>query len=203
MAREHGFTFLADGEEVLAFVERGLLVPIAANGDYRLKEIAFPYARRAVATFLERLAAGYREVCGEALVVTSLTRPRSRQPRNASARSVHPTGMALDLRRPWHRTCRGWLEGTLVYLEGQGVLEATRERRPPHYHIAVFPQPYERYLARLAGGVEPITHLVASGDTLWSIAHRYRTTIEGLKAANRLGSSRIFPGQLLQVPSAR
>ena len=82
-------------------------------------------------------------------MVTSLTRPLSRQPRNASSRSVHPTGMALDVRRSNSRSCRSWLESVLLSLEGSGVLEATRESYPPHYHIAVYPQPYARYVDNL------------------------------------------------------
>ena len=59
----------------------------------------------------ERLGGQYRGACGEQLVITSLTRPATLQPRNASERSVHPTGMALDIRYSWDRSCRRWLEG--------------------------------------------------------------------------------------------
>jgi hypothetical protein len=59
-----------------------------------------------VQTFVERLSSQYHNACGERLVVTSLTRPASEQPRNASDRSVHPTGMAIDLRLSTKGTCR-------------------------------------------------------------------------------------------------
>ena len=98
-------------------------------------------------TFIERLSDQYRDACGERLVVTSLTRPITRQPPNASAISVHPTGMAVDLRRSDSSGCRQWLETVLLDLEGKGVLEATREQYPPHYHVAVFPNPYLQYVA--------------------------------------------------------
>jgi hypothetical protein len=66
---------------------------------------------------------------------------------NASAISVHPTGMAIDLRRSDSSGCRQWLETVLLDLEGKGVIEATREQYPPHYHVAVFPNPYLQYVA--------------------------------------------------------
>ena len=84
-----------------------------------------------------RLSAQYHSSCGEKLTVTSLLRPRDRQPANSVAHSVHPTGMAIDLRIPSSQKCRAWLERTLLSLEKQHVVEATWERYPPHYHVAV------------------------------------------------------------------
>ena len=43
------------------------------------------YARPEVVLFLERLGKQYREACGEPLVVTSLTRPKSSQPHSRTA----------------------------------------------------------------------------------------------------------------------
>jgi hypothetical protein len=59
--------------------------------------------------------------------------------------------MALDLRRPAAGACRRWLESTLLYLEEKKVLDATLERRPPHYHVAVFPDDYVAYVSRITG----------------------------------------------------
>lgn len=100
--------------------------------------------------------------------------------------------------------CRSWLENLLLYLERQDVVEATRESYPPHYHVAVFPQAYARYVARLAsrdeipGGV--VEYQVREGDSLWEIAREMGVTIGEIRAANRLSSDRIHPGQRLQVP---
>ncbi len=199
-ARRHDFTFLRTPSEVRQFVDKGLLVPLRGNANYTLHAVSYPYARPEVKVFIERLSAQYRASCGEQLVVTSLTRPTTRQPGNASPRSVHPTGMALDLRRSWKSSCRRWLESTLLYLEGRGVLEAARERRPPHYHVAVFPKPYAGYVANL--GNETVNeYYVVRGDTLYEIARRHATTVGMVKRANGLRGDRIYPGQVLKLPA--
>ena len=149
VAKAHDYTFLRTTTDVGRFVDRGYLVPISGNSNFELAGVSFPYARPQVRTFVQRLSAQYRSACGERLVVTSLTRPQSRQPRNASSQSVHPTGMAIDLRVSERRSCRQWLEETLLSLERRGVLDATREYRPPHYHIALYPSQYDAYVTRL------------------------------------------------------
>jgi nucleoid-associated protein YgaU len=153
VAIQHDYTFLRTSVQVRRFVDAGYLVKVPGNADYELASVSHPYARPAVKLFIERLSAQYRAACGEKLVVTSLTRPLSEQPRNASALSVHPAGMAVDLRVSGRAACRNWLERTLMSLERRGVLDAIREQRPPHYHVALFPEPYTRYVASLGGSV--------------------------------------------------
>ena len=205
-ARRHDFTYLRGPAQVRRFVDAGRLVPVDGDRDYALTDVSFPFARPVVKLFIERLSGQFRRACGTRLVVTSLTRPQSYQPRNASDRSVHPTGMALDLRRP-RGTCRQWLERTLLYLEDQGVIEATAERRPPHYHVAVFPNQYaahvDRLTARAVGRARlPRVYTVRRGDTLWGIARRHRTSTSALRLANGLSSTRIYPRQVLTVPES-
>jgi len=202
-AERHDFTYLRGTVQVRQFVDAGILVAVDGNHDYTLKDVSFPFGRPEVKLFIERLSGQYHEACGERLVVTSLTRPKSKQPRNASNRSVHPTGMAIDLRRP-RGTCRRWLEGTLLYLEDQGVLEGTAERSPPHYHVAVFPIQYAAYVERLieagAGSApQPRVYTVRRGDSLWRIARHHGASVGALRRANGLTSTRIYPGQSLDV----
>lgn len=228
-ALDYDYTFLTDPAHVRSFVRQKLLVPLEGNRNYELDdEVSFPYARPEVRTFIERLSRQYRDACGEVLVVTSLTRPKNRQPGNSSKRwSVHPTGMAVDLRRSNTPACRRWIERVLLQLEGAGTLQATHERRPPHYHIAVYTKDYARYVAQLEAGqpavAEPramvatqaaagadkstgsssgslVRYRVRSGDSLWSIARAHGITVARLKAANNLTSSRIYAGQRLDVP---
>lgn len=143
VAQQHDYSYLRTTQEVMAAVNGGVLVAVHGNEDLELAGggVSFPYARPEVKTFLEQLAHAYHAACGEPLVVTSLTRPISRQPWNASPISVHPTGMAVDMRHSDRRACRQWMDSTLLALEGEGMIEATRERWPPHYHVAVFPDP--------------------------------------------------------------
>jgi hypothetical protein len=200
-AQRHDFTFIVTRSQLERFVQRGYLVRVRENDDFRLHGVSFPYARPQVKLFIERLSSQYRAACGQQLVITSLTRPKNYQPRNASPRSVHPTGMAIDMRRPNNWTCRSWLESVLVTLEAEGVLEANLERRPPHYHVAVFPQPYARYVENLSRNPKTVaTYLVSRGDTLTAIARRHRTSVDVVKAKNGLRSDRIYAGQLLEVP---
>lgn len=212
-AHAHQFTFLDTPGDVHRFVEHGYLVRIAGDRNYTVKPgVPFPYARPEVRLFLERLGEQYRSACGEQLVVTSLTRPRTRQPRNASARSVHPTGMAMDIRVSWNRRCRDWIESVFLGLEARGLLEANREYYPPHYHVALFPDPYTSYVASLEGGSEMESaetvvaasrYTVRRGDTLWHIARRHGTSVAVIKAANSIRSSSIRPGQVLEIPTQR
>ena len=211
-ALAHDFTFLKNSSHVSRFVELGLLVPLRGNADYAVhRGVSFKYARPEVKMFVERLSSQYRRACGEQLVVTSLTRPKSRQPHNSSELSVHPTGMAGDLRRSNSIACRRWLEDVLLDLENAEVLEASRERRPPHYHIALYPKPYARYVervevarkARLAAGAPEdrlLRYQVRNGDSLWAIARAHGTTVDRLKSVNKLRGTKIYAGQLLEVP---
>ena len=206
VARQHDFTFIDSPERLQYFASQGWLVRVRPTSDFALHAVSFPFARPEVDLFIRRLSSQYRAACGEQLVVTSLTRPTTRQPRNASDRSVHPTGMALDLRYSWDGRCRAWLERVLLDLERGGMLEATRERTPVHYHVAIFPSQYSAYVDRLkrgraAAAQESLAYTVRSGDSLWTIARTHGTSVDDLKAANLLDGSRIYVGQVLDVPA--
>ncbi len=210
-ARVHDFTYLESANQVERFVKAGYLAQVRPNRDFTLHGVSYPFVRPEARTFILRLSSQYRRACGEKLVVTSLTRPLSRQPRNASPRSVHPTGMAIDVRRSNSRACRSWLENVLLSLEKAGVLEATRESYPPHYHIAVYPQPYARYVDQLTSrqadsrmaSADGESYTVRAGDSLWEIAQTHGTTVDRIKQENNLRGSRIYAGQRLRLPATR
>lgn len=197
-AHDYGYSFLKTSQAVKQFVEAGYLVAVPATATMELHAVSYPYARPAVKLFLERLSAQYFAACGEKLTVTSLTRPIEKQPVNASEASVHPTGMALDLRIPRVGKCKTWLEKTLLTLEGEGVLDVTQERSPPHYHVALFTRPYEAYVARVAGSGSDYT--VRRGDTLSTIARKAGLSVDQLRAANGLRGDLINVGQVLRIP---
>ncbi len=220
-ARSNDITFYRTGTGVRSAARDGELVRMSGNDDYRLAGVSYPYALAATRTFVQRLGAQYREVCGEKLVITSGVRPTTLRLANSTDRSVHPTGMAVDIRKPRGGRCLSWLRETLMHLEQEGVIEATEERRPPHFHVAVFPSPYRRYVGNTGGSggsgetrtasrggssssssrASRTTYRVRNGDSLWEIARRHDTTVDRLRAANDMRSNRIVAGQVLIIPT--
>lgn len=214
-AEARGYSRARTTEDVYEAVRNGALVRLSGNQDYEIKPtVSLPFARPELGRFIAGLGAEYRAACGDRLVVTSLVRPRDRQPRNAHPHSTHQLGLAMDLRQSWKRSCRDWLETTLLSLERQGTLEASRERNPPHYHVVLFGDPYfdrveaapsapPRLAVATAGEDRAEAgHLVQRGDTLWRIADRYRVDLESLRAVNGLRGNTIRPGQVLRLPAA-
>ena len=221
-AHDHELTFFRNGTGVRSAVDRGDLVKLKGNADFRIHQVTYPYVLPTTVTFVTRLAGQYRARCGEKMVVTSAVRPRSFRLANSVDKSVHPAGMAVDIRRPNGARCAAWLRETLLSLEAKGVLDATEERNPPHFHVVVFPEPYRAYLGRRAdpspaarksaarsssasagsSAAERKTHRVKRGETLSHIARRHGTSVERIKAANSLRSSRIVTGQVLRIPAS-
>lgn len=152
MARQHAvavasdLSFVGTLEEMEALAEEGELVPVDGGRHYEVMDWVFPFGIPDVRTFVERMAVQYRRACGEAMVVTSLTRPYSEQLPNSHQLSVHPAGMAIDLRIPRTPDCREFLEARLLAMEEEALLDITRELSPPHYHVALFPEPYAAWV---------------------------------------------------------
>jgi len=144
------YSFVRTPAQLKALVADSALVRVRENGDLELSNVSYPFTRPAVRDFVDWLAAEYRDATGSPLVVTSLTRPASLQPKNASPLSVHPAGMAVDLRIPAKTAALDWLEHTLLSLEQAGVVDVTREHHPPHLHVAVFPEQFTKYAAEHA-----------------------------------------------------
>jgi LysM repeat protein len=232
LARSYGFNFINTASEVQRNINSSQLVRVNPGRYLALHDVSFPYAVSETKLFLDRLSSQYYSACGEKLTVTSLLRPRNRQPANASVRSVHPTGMAVDLRIPAKQRCRSWLENTLLSLEKERVLDVTRERHPPHYHVAVYAKQYETRVASIYGSNfgQPVTELrsrserevtevatvaskpvartatqqtyvVRKGDSLSKIADRTGVSVPQLRAANGLRGNLINAGQKLRIPS--
>lgn len=187
----------------------GRLVRLTPGATMTLHSVGYPYVRPSTRLFVDRLSGQYMDACGEQLIVTSAVRPARRQPANSTERSVHPTGMAVDLRKPHKAKCLRWLRSTLLELEDANLIEATEEHAPAHFHVAVFPTPYTRYAtakAKAEGGTQLASHTattykVHSGDTLWDIARDHRTTVDAILSANDLSDDVIQPGQELRIPS--
>ena len=145
-----GLDFYETTTQVRRAIVRGELVALPGNANYTVSNVRTPYVRPQTKSFIADLAADYRRTCGEPMVVTSATRPMSRKLVNSSSLTVHPTGMAVDLRKPSGR-CLTWLRRTLLAAERRGAIEATEERRPPHFHVAVLPVRYQKTSLASAG----------------------------------------------------
>ena len=42
-------------------------------------------------------------------------------------------------------------------------------------------------------------HTVKSGESLWSIASKYNTSVDSIKKSNNLSNNMIFPGQVISI----
>lgn len=136
-----GIPFVRSNGELERRAADGEYVALSrATQDYRLKGVGSPYVRAATRDFVTRFAADYARTCNEALTVTSAMRPSSIRLRNSVEKSVHPTGMAVDLRAS-RSGCLGWMRTTLLGYERQGIIDATEEHHPVHFHVVVLRQP--------------------------------------------------------------
>ena len=141
-ARRDGLPFARSRREIERGAREGEYVRLArSTSAYRLRGVAVPYVRAETRAFVASFGADYRRSCGEPLTVTSAMRPTSMHLANSVQKTVHPTGMAVDLRAPRRSACRNWMRSSLLGLERQGVLNATEERRPAHFHVVVFRAP--------------------------------------------------------------
>jgi LysM repeat protein len=220
-AHTHDLAFLEAPADVYSAAMSGALEMISITEDLTLDKASFPFVLPNTKRFADSLAAKYHAACGERLVVTSGARPIDEQPRNASPKSVHPTGMAVDFHKP-AEPCLSWLRKSLLQLEDAHVIEATEEHHPPHFHVAVLSQLREPPIRKLASAT-PVpaaashgsnsatesgdvslssadhTYRVRAGDNLWTIAERHNTTPKDLEKLNGLHSSRLRVGQLLKL----
>ncbi|MCB1705556.1 MAG: LysM peptidoglycan-binding domain-containing protein [Halioglobus sp.] len=214
-AQSYGLTFVNTSSGLNSAIRANRLMRVSPDRYMDLHNVSFPYAVPGTRLFLSRLSSQYYSQCGEKLTVTSLLRPRDRQPANSVAHSIHPTGMAVDLRVPKSAKCRSWLENTLLSLEREKVVDVTRERYPPHYHVAVYAEHYETRVAALTGSPAPSAdsgsnssyagsyqrYVVQKGDTLSEIARRNGVQVAQLRAVNTLRGNLINVGQKLRIPS--
>ena len=80
------------------------------------------------------------------------------------------------------------------------MLDVTRERNPPHYHVAVFSTPYQNYVATISNSTRE--YRVRRGDTLSGIARTMGIPLAQLRAVNGLSGDLINIGQRLRIPSS-
>ena len=139
-AQKRDLAFPKTRREVDRAVAAGTYVRLTNGRNYQLRNVQFPYVLPATRSVVLDLAARYVRACGQKLVVTSAIRPTSVRLLNSNAKTVHPTGLAVDLRRPSGR-CRTWLREALLKMEKAGTIDATEERFPAHFHLVVYRSP--------------------------------------------------------------
>jgi LysM repeat protein len=229
-AHEKDLAFLHSRGDIYQAAAEGDLSLLNINEDVTLERVTFPFVLPATRGFVDSLGAQYHAACGERLAVTSGARPIEEQPRNASPKSVHPTGMAVDFRKPPPGPCLTWLRAALIDLEKRGVVEATEERHPAHFHVAVLNQrpTTPRVIAAStapastnnASATPPAkttvvsngdvsspsekkhgsSYTVRAGDNLWNIAKKHGTTPDQIQKLNGLKTSRLRVKQVLKLP---
>lgn len=186
IAIREDYSFLRTPKQVRALATSGALVQVAETEHLALSKVSYPFTRPEVRDFVERFAARYHEATGTRLIVTSLTRPSALQPGNAHKLSVHPAGMAVDLRVPTDSAARAYLEKALLDMEKAGALDVTREHTPPHYHVAVFADKYQAYAARQ--------------DSLDAVAHARIAAAAASSAAPRIAPDATAPVRERALP---
>lgn len=136
-----GATFYQTMDEARAAISSGKFVPLYGNQYYATYHMTLAYATPQAKAFIEALAPQFVEHCDEMMVVTSALRPKEKSPRNGSPWTVHPTGIAVDIRKPRNQACKPWLRQVLLDYQNQGYVDATEEFHPPHFHVAVIKAP--------------------------------------------------------------
>lgn len=97
-----------------------------------------------------------------------------------------------DLRRWNHMSAKGQPQrGTSIRVSGETVAEASVVDAPAT----------DTPRGRASGATATRTHLVRPGETLESIARRHGITVQQLRRANKMTSSRVQAGQRLKLPA--
>jgi LysM repeat protein len=127
-----------------------------------------------------------------------LRKQLSRIERQASG-GVSPTIMELPIEKPLRPVSIGMKETVSVddHLEGHRVLPQSDEVMSGETSV-------DRW-GVLAQPLVPVTQsrvVIKHGDTLWSLAQRYRTSVHQLMAVNALSSDYIQAGQSLWLPES-
>ena len=114
----------------------GHFVPF--EGPYLLVLAKRPYALPSTVAFVTQMSVAYNAAgCGK-LVVRDALRLTTERPKNGSIHSVHPAGMAIDIRVKYIKSeCADWLRSYFRLKEAAGKVDGTHELEPEHLHVVV------------------------------------------------------------------
>jgi len=75
---------------------------------------------------------------------------------------------------------------------------------PAPVAVAPTPAPVAPTETPVPASERPATYTIAQGDSLWTVAHKYGTTVVALRKLNNLKKGALLhPGQVLQLPPAK
>jgi hypothetical protein len=136
-------------------IANGYFVPL--EGPYLLVLADRPYALPSTVKFIAEMSVAYNAAgCGK-LVVRDALRLTSEQPPNGSPHSVHPAGMAVDIRTKYiPSVCADWLLSYVRLKESAGKVDATHELRPEHLHVVVPIEPRTPLLVQSSPDSTPV-----------------------------------------------
>lgn len=117
-------------------IANGYFVPF--EGPYLHVLADRPYALPSTVAFVTEMSVAYNTAgCGK-LVVRDALRLTTERPANGSIHSVHPAGMAVDIRVKYiKRECADWLRSYIRLKEVAGKVDGTHELEPEHLHVVV------------------------------------------------------------------
>ena len=214
-AKDSGYEFAATEDRLVEMVEEGMLVELEENASLKFNNVSRPYVLPVVAEFVYRLADQYNygQRCGP-LVLNGAARDVAFQQTmgNGSKKSVHPAGMALDIKSTdLALRCQVWLEETLLDIEAAKRIDVTKEvsGEAPHYHVTVAIHEYEAWLEKRRTVDDPETDMLRTAMFYeggpnesvdgykaigWVIRNRasskdYPNTIQGVVADGSAGKS--------------
>ena len=135
-ARKMMLPLMTTEAEYQARIASGYYVPF--EGPYLQLLAKRPYALPSTVAFVNAMAKEYQATgCGR-LIVRGALRLTTERPPNGSIHSVHPAGMAVDIRTNHiPATCAEWLRNYLREKEALGEVDGTHELKPEHLHVVV------------------------------------------------------------------
>lgn len=139
-ALKQNLTFVTSAAEYQTLIAQGHFVRL--KGPHLQVLAKRPYALPSTVSFMQEMSAAYQATgCGQ-VVVKDAVRLMSERPPNGSWYSVHPAGMAIDIRiRYIAPECADWLRMYVRQKEAAGAVDGTHELHPEHLHIVVPLQP--------------------------------------------------------------
>ena len=137
-ALDHQLPRMTTEAEYQSRVDSGYFVRL--EGPFLDVRARRPYALPTTVAFLIRMSQAYSAAgCGQLIIMDAL-RLTTERPVNGSVYSVHPTGMAVDIRTKYIPIeCADWLRAYVSQKEAAGEVDGTQELRPEHLHVVVVP----------------------------------------------------------------